>query len=573
MKPLCHSLSRTLAFVTVALALTTLNVAAAANLTSTVNRNQVSTNETLTLTVSIDQQVDSTELDLSPLQENFEILAATPQTRSSFNMINGQSQQAASTTWTITLVAKNEGILTIPAFSLKSATSKPIPIRVSNSASAGNSASKNSALPLDVRVSSDAIEVYPNQQFIVTVELSSSRNVRDLSGPQLVIAGADVEAFDQQNFQRVDNGIARQIVILKYAAFAKQAGQLTVPIMTYTGLQNGRRSVFGNSGTQVIARSKSIDIEVKETPETGNRQWLPAQDVSITSKWSGDASGLSVGEPITRTITITANGQIASAIPPLDPRAIDAELKSYKDQPQLETNKSNQGFVATRIESEAIVANKAGEFVLPALSIDWWNTKTKQWQTSTLEPETLIVTGEALPTTNLVEPIETTSPPTNATIINNTDSTRLWQLISAFLALIIAIQFYFLLKRAKPKLVPNTDQHQNASEKTAWSSLKGALKAGNSRAIRNNLLLWGRLALGSQAPISLDALAQSARELGVADGLADKFNGLDAYLYQGGDKPKLAEMDQLLTDLRTALLKSAVNAKKTKVTLEPLYPT
>jgi hypothetical protein len=59
----------------------------------------------------------------------------------------------------------------------------------------------------------------------------------------------------------------------------------------------------------------------------------------------------------------------------------------------------------------------------------------------------------------------------------------------------------------------------------------------------------------------------------VADGLADKFNGLDAYLYQGGDKPKLAEMDQLLTDLRTALLKSAVNAKKTKVTLEPLYPT
>jgi hypothetical protein len=569
MKPLSHSLSPTLAFVIVALALTTLNVAAAANLTSTVNRNQVSTNETLTLTVSIDQQVDSSELDLSPLQENFEILAATPQTRSSFNMINGQSQQASSTTWTITLVAKNEGILTIPAFSLKSATSKPIPIRVSNSDSAG----KSSALPLDVRVSSDAIEVYPNQQFIVTVELSSSRNVRDLSGPQLVIEGADVEPFDQQNFQRVDNGIARQIVILKYAAFAKQAGPLTVPIMTYTGLQNGRRSVFGNSGTQLIARSQSMEIEVKETPETGNRQWLPAEDVSIASKWSGDASGLSVGEPITRTITITAKGQIASAIPPLDQRAIDAELKSYKDQPQLETNKSNQGFVATRIESEAIVANKAGEFVLPALSIDWWNTKTKQWQTSTLEPQTLIVTGEAQPSVSLVEPIETTSPPTNATIINNTDSTRLWQLISALLALIIAIQFYFLLKRAKPELVANTDQHQNASEKTAWSSLKGALKAGNSRAIRNNLLLWGRQALGSQAPISLDALAQSGRELGVADGLADKFNGLDAYLYQGGDKPKLAEMDQLLTDLRTALLKSAVNAKKTKVTLEPLYPT
>jgi hypothetical protein len=571
MKPLSH----TLAFVIFALA--TLNVAAAANLTSTVNRNEVSTNETLTLTVSIDQQVDSSELDLSPLQENFEVLAATPQTRSSFNMINGQAQQTASTTWSITLVAKSEGILTIPAFNLKSATSKPISIRVSNRR-AGKSSGKSSALPLDVTVSSGASEVYPNQQFIITVELSSSSNVRDLSGPQLVIADADVEAFDQQNFQRVDNGIARQIVILKYAVFAKQAGQLTVPIMTYTGLQNGRRSVFGNSGTQVIARSQSIEIEVKETPETGNRQWFPAQDVSITSKWSGDASGLNVGEPITRTITVTARGQIASAIPPLEQLAIDAELKSYKDQPQLETKKSNQGFVATRVESEAIVANKAGEYVLPALSIDWWNSNTKQWQTSTVEPQTLIVTGEALPTVSLVAPIETESTPTSTTHINNaatnnSASTRLWQIISALLALIVAVQFYFLIKRPKPKLVTNKDQHQNVSEKAAWSSLKGAINADNSRAIRNDLLLWGRQVLGLLEPASLDALAQAAHELGVSDGLAEQFKALDAHLYQGGDKPKLAEMEQLLTDLRNKLLKSSANAKKTKVELEPLYPT
>jgi hypothetical protein len=298
--------------------------------------------------------------------------------------------------------------------------------------------------------------------------------------------------------------------------------------------------------------------------------------VSITSNWSGDTSGLSAGEPITRTITITAKGQIASAIPPLEPLAIDADLKSYKDKPQLETKKSNQGFVGIRVESEAIVANKAGEFVLPALSIDWWNSTTKQWQTSSVEPQTLIVTGQALPTISLAEPLEAEGPSTNATNINNSvtstsDSTRLWQMVSALLALIVAVQFYFLFKRKKVKPAPAEDQ--NVSEKAAWSSLKGALRADNSRAIRNNLLLWGRQALSTQTPISLDALAQAGRELDVSDGLANKFDSLDAHLYQGGDKPNLTEMEQLLTELRTALLKSSANAKKTKVTLEPLYPT
>ncbi|MBL4673712.1 MAG: hypothetical protein JKX81_15750 [Arenicella sp.] len=139
--------------------------------------------------------------------------------------------------------------------------------------------------------------------------------------------------------------------------------------------------------------------------------------------------------------------------------------------------------------------------------------------------------------------------------------------------MITAVQFYFLIKRSKPKLALNKNQHQDVSEKAAWSSLKDALKADNSRAIRNNLLLWGRQALSSQAPTSLGALAQAGRELGLSNGLADKFNALDAHLYQGGDKPKLAEMSQILSELRTALLKSSENAKKTKVKLEPLYPT
>jgi len=539
------------------------SLANAATLTSSVNRNQISTNETLTLTVSIDEQVDSSVLDLSALQENFEILGTTPQSRSSFNIINGKSQKSASTTWTITLVAKNEGILTIPSFSVKSATSRPITVKVSDASSG-----KSSDLPLEVWVNTDTTEVYPNQQFVVEVELSASSNVRDLNGPQLVIADAQVEAFDQQSFQRVDKGLARQIVILKYSVFANQAGELTIPVMTFTGLQNGRRRVFGSTGTQVIARSKQLTIKVNQAPIVDGQQWFPADNVSIDSDWSGDISSLKVGEPITRTITVSAIGQQASAIPPLRLESLSDGLKSYKDQPRLDTGKSSQGFVATRIESEAIVANKAGQFEVPAVTIDWWNTKTKQWQTSTLEKQTLVVSGIAIAASDQSISAGVVNPVAISNTNDDTQPNRLWQLLSGVLLTIVLIQFYFLMRRPATKSNTVVDENKSTSEREAWATLQASIKSDNSRAIRHSIITWGRAVLDVDHQVSLQSIAK----LDKSNALSELFNALDQHLYQGKNKPDSLEIDKALKELRARVKKSNNEKPNTKLTLNPLYP-
>jgi len=560
MKPLPHYLI----WLVLALCVTLPQVSHSATLTSTVNRNQISTNETLTLIVSIDEQVDSSDLNLNALQENFDILAASPQSRSSINIINGKSEKNASTVWTITLVAKREGIATIPAFSIGSARSKAISIKVSNSASNANS----STLPLAVSVTPSVKSVYPNQQFIVEIELSARGNVRDLNGPQLLIENADVEAFDQQTFQRVDNGIARQIVILKYSVFAKQAGKLVIPVMTYTGLQNARRSLFGANGNQVIARSKPIEITVNEIPTLGNRQWFPADNVSISANLSGDAAILKVGEPITRTITITAEGQQASAIPPLDQSLIDSQLKSYKDQPQLETTKSKQGFIATRIESEAIVANKAGDYVLPEVTIDWWNTRSKQWQTATLKQQTLNVTGLAAPVNTVPTQYSPDFNTDNALPSGASESNKLWQFISAGLGLIVLIQLYFLVGRRENETRTNSTIEKTQTESQAWKSLQSAIKSDNSRAIRNDILLWGSTILAEDGPVSLAKLSQAADSME----LKEAFDDLDKHLYKGGDKPNSRNILSALKEFRSARLQSKKLTKTSKPKLRPLYP-
>ena len=552
-------------FVAILLSMMLSTFASAATLVSSVNRNQISTNETLTLRVLLDEQVDASELNLDSLDEGFEVLNVTPQTRSSFNVVNGQSEKSASTLWTITLVAKNEGVLMIPAFTVKSASSQPISITVNNAAK-----NRNTSIPLDVVVASKVKKAYVNQQFIIEIELSANSNVRDLNGPQLIIEGADVEAFDQQTFQRVDNGISRNIVILKYAVFPQQEGKLTVPVMTYTGLQNGRRSVFGSTGTQVVARSKQFTIPIEAPPTNNIQAWFPASGVTISSTWSADKSKLKVGEPITRSITIVANGQQGSAIPPLIQVASPNGLKSYKDQAQLNTTKSAQGFIGTRVESEAIVANASGDFILPAVSINWWNTEKGRWEISTLEPETLTVSGEALPLNVGTHNNALNSSLTSEQVVRiNAKSDARWQLLSLVLAIIILIQFYFLIRRYSTPSRVQTIETSNLSEKAAWSSLQSALQSGESGRIRTDILIWGRHALNSDSPVNLATIALA----GNSSELSQALNNLDKHLYNGADKPDHRVLNDLLIQLRKTLSQSKEKNGESYAKLKPLYPT
>ncbi len=551
-----------------------------ATLSSTVNRNQVSTNETLTLTVSIDEQVNTSSLDLSELEKDFEVLGTSPQSRSSINIVNGRSVQEATTVWTITLVAKRDGQLTIPSFNIGAAKSQAITINVSN---AKNSRSSN--LPLDVKVSSNRGTVYPNQQFIVTVELSAQRDVRDLGGPQLAVADADVEPLDQQNFQRVDNGIARQIVVLKYAVFAKKTGKLTIPILTYTGLKNARRSVFGNTGDQVIARSNPLELEVIDVPSSSSNQaWFSADDLSIQSKWSADISDLKVGQPVTRTITIVAKGQHASAIPPISGLTSIDGLKSYKDQSQLETGKTSEGFVASRVESEAIVASKAGEFTLPPLSIQWWSNDSESWQTATLEAETLKVTGSAAAVNNTQNQSALSELPNSNAVSSdleqgNTYRTKTalpWQILSGALAFIVLFQFFLLRKQSKGARQDSTEKPNSTSEKSAWTQLERTIKnRDQANVIREAVLSWANTLGLSSEPVTLYKLSA----LIDSKPLSDALNALDRKLYQAQGE-KLTE--QLLSDLRSELSSFRSRTKRgldigensSQVDdLKPLYPS
>ena len=551
----------------------------AASLVSTVDRNRISINDTLTLTISLDQQADSSELNLKSLETNFDVLSVNPLNSSSVTVSNGKTEQAVTTQWSIRLVPKREGTLTIPAFNVKGTSSQAISIRVESSP-----ANSLNDAPLSVVVRASETEVFPNQQIILTVELAAQADVSNLDGSPLTLANAEVTQLGQNASKRVDNGVARQIIQLKYAIFAKQAGTFEIPSLIFSGIQGAQRSFLGTRGKRVNARSKALSLTVKEPPSSVHT-WLPLQNLKLSSELSEDPSQYQVGTPITRKVIIKAEGQSAEAIPPNTEESTSDEntlrgYKSYQDKPQLHTETTDQGLVGTRIESTAIVPSVAGEITLPEIRFNWWNVAKREWQETILPAETLLISeSTALTNEPSLNDIEANIvEPSSATTIDNAKTSRLWPMISAALLLVCVLQFVLLMRKAKrsPEQASLDHTERQKSEGKAWQQLQSALQSGEASTIRQCILHWARASAPSENDtVSLMSLTQEFESEPVTNTLA-KF---EAHLYSSkeseitkGDLNALRESLKSMRQKRKQNLSFTVRTKFKGAALKPLYP-
>jgi hypothetical protein len=165
-----------------------------------------------------------------------------------------------------------------------------------------------------------------------------------------------------------------------------------------------------------------------------------------------------------------------------------------------------------RQEKIAFIANKAGEYLLPAIDVAWFNTKSQQLETAHLPAVTIKALAVAEPLETQVAPT-TVAPQTVS--VENQDQVHLWQAISGFLALGWLINGVWWFKRS-PKsqavIVPPKTL-VNAAE----ANLKQACQSNNPQTAKQALLTYF-------AVDSLAAIAATGR-------FADEISGLNRYLY------------------------------------------
>lgn len=487
-----------------------------AQLKAVPDRTRVGLDESFNLELRADGSLDG-DPDLSVLEQNFELLGRSQS--SQMQIINGDFSR--STVWSLTLMARSAGSKEIPALCVGSDCSKPIKIEV---LPAGKSNTLAGANDLLLEVATEPNKVWVQSQVLYKVKLLTRLNFlqASLSEPEPVGIEAVVQKLgEDRNYETERDGLLYRVFERDYLIFPQQSGQLKIPPVRFTALvaDGGRRSLdpFNQRTRQIRRSSEEINIEVLPAAESEGRSWLPARELQLEDDWQNPPR-LTVGEPATRTITLSAMGVPAAQLPALKIDVPDG-FRSYPDQPKREDRLKENGVLGILQEKLALVPTRPGTLRLPEIKIDWWDLDDERWHQARLPA----LDVEVLPATN--QPAVTATPPAvpqqeplpqedkprvEVPTLPTPEEQGFWPWLSMALGGGWLLTLLFIVKGKLVKRNQENKQEQQEDRpdlKTARKRLDQALASGNPALIRSAMLDWGTALFPKQRPGNLEELA------------------------------------------------------------------
>ena len=321
-----------------------------AEITTSVDRNPINLSDSFQITFTATEEPDG-EPDFSALSEDFTLLNQSQSNNSSWT--NGQL--SSSLQWIVTVMAKQAGTLIIPAIPFGTDSSQILQIQVQKTANTAN-APVDDDLFLEVDATPE--NTYLQSQIIYTLRVYTRININQARLNEPELSDAVIERLgEDSNYNTQINGVAYSVTERKYALFPQKSGALTInPIVLTAEVSAGNHNNpffngFFNSQLSKTKRveSKAISLQIKPAPSSFTApHWLPAENVSLTQQWSANTQALKVGEPLTRTLTLQAQGTTVGQLPDLESLSSDNSLKSYPDQPVINEQKNTSGLTAYR---------------------------------------------------------------------------------------------------------------------------------------------------------------------------------------------------------------------------------
>ena len=365
------------------------------------------------------------------------------------------------------------------------------------------------AAELQISVQADRTRAFVNQQILLTVQVEAPADAFSVTGDKLEIVDARLQPVDRAERQRAVDGESYQQTTTVYALFVPTPGTVRVPALTYRArlpvplLEDGTRASGGNP--RISASSEALAIEIEPAP-ADERVWFAASEVKIESAWQQTAGEMIVGEPFVREITVSASGQYAAAIPPID-IPVDASLRSYPSIANYTESEDASGLTGRQRQSITYLATQAGSVELPAWTLDWWDTNEQIWRVAHAPAETIEVQAAA-----------------------NAGLSHWYPRLLGALALLSAlllITVIVLWRRLRSLRSATTAKTSANCEAQRWRQMRRRLRTSSAADIRAAILAWA----SARQPgiVRLEELAIEHPDL------APVLQRLDAVLYGASD--------------------------------------
>jgi hypothetical protein len=523
----------------------------AVSFSATVDRARLNEGETFDLILESEDVTQFGMPDLEPLKQQFEVISTRQENR--LSSFGGKAR--ASTRWIVTLLPLKSGYVVVPPLKLGDAQSQPITLQVDK----GDAGTSGKLAPIFIDASLDQESVYVQAQVLLTLRIYHSVSLYDDSSlTPLNIPDARVEQLgDPRTFETDVNGVRHGVIELRYAIFPQQSGELRIPAQTFSAtpaVRDNDYNPFGpRPGRLTRVRSPEIPLTVKPRPASwpADAPWLPARDLSLSEAWNPEPNKASVGDSLTRSIMLRAEGLSSAQLPPM-PVQDSPGLRRYPDQPQLRNETNDKGLIGSREESQALVPSQSGRIALPEVQVHWWNVTEDRLETASLPARTLEVA---------VNPnLEVETPVSGQPALAGDGTVLLWpwQLACALLGLTTALGFGLWWRaRRQPAILPTAQT--GPSPRTLLDDLKRACLANDPHATRQALDAWAR-----QQP---ETLADMAARFAT---LSDALDGLNGALYsEGGHQWQGESLWKAIRSLPP--LEATANPQEASP-LPPLYP-
>jgi hypothetical protein len=540
---------------------------------TTVDKNPVMVDESFILTVTANGDVDRDAFDPTILMQDF--VVGRTSVSSQTKMVNFDTTR--TTTWSTVLIPQTEGRYTIPSFNVDTAKTKAFEVLVIPASASATSSGRD----LFITTKVDVEKAYLQQQirYIVKLHLGKDLQRGSLSSPTL--DNADIRQIGKdKEYNEIVDGRRYRIIERSFAIIAQQSGTFTIegPLFEGEVIDNSRQSFgFFNRSKAVNRVGPSQNITVQPIPSNYDQHWLPSDFVQLDDEWQGSTGEFYAGEPMTRTITLTAIGVVEEQLPQITSNYPDS-VKTYPDQAETTTVEKDNTLIAQRKESIAIIPSQAGTLVIPEVRVPWFNTITQKTEYAVLAEKTLQILPAAtqpsstIPTNSVAQAVPEITPqsPISVGATNQVIGLpKYWMWLTAgLLALwIITLVFWWRhvsVLKAATKQQKTTSVRYTQSEQSLWSSLEKALNKNASIDIQKYLALW----LGYYIQDKQAALSQSLKVID-DQSLNNAINTLLASRYAKNQSEwHSSELHQILRKMR----KDGRIGKDTKQNLSPLYP-
>lgn len=175
-----------------------------------------------------------------------------------------------------------------------------------------------------------------------------------------------------------------------YLVIPRRAGKLVLPTPDILGPLREAKDI-----ARPVRHSPPRVLEVRPARAGPGEAWLPARRLWLEESWSQDPASLAPGAVVVRTLTVRAEGLTGNRLPRLE-MAPQPGLNVHHEQGRFASEYLEAGMGGRRLQRVVLLAQEEGEFMLPEVSVSWWDILADAPRVASLPARTLRVGAAAV---------------------------------------------------------------------------------------------------------------------------------------------------------------------------------